>query len=131
LEGVAKPGAICLSEDAYRQVKSRLGFAVTDLGNTQLKNIADPVRLYSLEVGQPAQAKPAPSTTPADQAKSRLGCAPPCGGRKRLVSPRWPQRETGPSRPSVSRRLAAQLCRGRKDLLRMVAAVKHDGSQPA
>jgi class 3 adenylate cyclase len=25
LEGIAKPGAICLSEDAYRQVKGRLG----------------------------------------------------------------------------------------------------------
>ena len=32
LEGVAKPGAICLSEDAYRQVKGRLDLAVADLG---------------------------------------------------------------------------------------------------
>src|SRR5579864_2962435 len=53
LEGVAKPGAICLSEDAYRQVKSRLDLAVRDLGATQLKNIAEPVRVYSLEVGGP------------------------------------------------------------------------------
>ena len=60
LEGIAKPGAICLSEDAYRQVKGRLDLAVTDLGPTQLKNIAEPIRVYSLEVGQPAQAKPAP-----------------------------------------------------------------------
>ena len=60
LEGVAKPGGICLSEDAYRQVKSRLDLAVIDLGPTQLKNIAEPIRVYSLEVGKPAQAKPAP-----------------------------------------------------------------------
>ena len=52
LEGIAKPGAICLSEDAYRQVKARLDLAVSDLGPTQLKNIAEPVRVYSLEVGQ-------------------------------------------------------------------------------
>jgi adenylate cyclase len=58
LEGIAKPGAICLSEDAYRQVKGRLDLAVTDLGPTQLKNIAEPVRVYSLEVGQPAGTKP-------------------------------------------------------------------------
>jgi class 3 adenylate cyclase len=32
LEGIAKPGTICLSEDAYRQVKSRLDLAVSDLG---------------------------------------------------------------------------------------------------
>jgi adenylate cyclase len=65
LEGIAKPGAICLSEDAYRQVKARLDLAVSDLGPTQLKNIAEPVRVYSLEVGVPAQAKPAPQVQPA------------------------------------------------------------------
>src|SRR6201981_2696354 len=62
LEGVAAPGAICLSEDAYRQVKGRLDLAVTDLGQTQLKNIAEPVRAYSLQVGVPAQTKPAAPT---------------------------------------------------------------------
>ena len=44
-------------EDAYRQVKRRLDLAVTDLGQTQLKNIADPIRVYSLEVGKPAQER--------------------------------------------------------------------------
>ena len=61
LEGIAAPGAICLSEDAYRQVKSRLDLAVNDLGPTQLKNIAEPVRVYSLEVGRLARAKRAES----------------------------------------------------------------------
>jgi adenylate cyclase len=53
LEGVAQPGSICLSEDAYRQVRSRLDLKVSDLGATALKNIAEPVRLYSLQVGLP------------------------------------------------------------------------------
>src|ERR1700739_3290561 len=48
LEGVAKPGAICLSEDAYRQVKAKLDLKFHDLGKTQLKNIAEPMRVYSL-----------------------------------------------------------------------------------
>ena len=68
LEGVAKPGAICLSEQAYWLVKGRLDLKVVDLGATQLKNIAEPIRVYSLEVGQQqaqavdlqAQAAPAP-----------------------------------------------------------------------
>src|SRR5271155_3147751 len=60
LEGIAKAGAICLSEDAYRQVKQRLDLKVTDLGATQLKNIAEPVHVYSLEVGVPAQPRPTP-----------------------------------------------------------------------
>src|SRR5262249_54386613 len=51
LEGVAEPGAICLSEQAYWQVKARLDVKVTDLGATQLKKIAEPVRIYALQIG--------------------------------------------------------------------------------
>ncbi len=58
LESIAKPGAICLSEQAYWQVKGRLNLAVRDLGPTKLKNIAEPIRVYSLDVGNPTQAKP-------------------------------------------------------------------------
>ncbi len=72
LQGVAKPGGICLSEDSYRQVKGRLDLAVTDLGPTQLRNIAEPIRVYSLEVGVPAQAKPAPAPAPEKSAPPRL-----------------------------------------------------------
>src|SRR5271166_1394083 len=68
LEGIAKPGAICLSEDAYRQVRGRLDLAVTDLGPTQLKNIAEPIRVYSLDVG----AKPAPAPASEKSAPPRL-----------------------------------------------------------
>jgi adenylate cyclase len=62
LESVAKPGAICLSGDAYRQVKQRLDLKVSDLGLTQLKNIIEPVHVFSLEVGQPKLAKSAAVT---------------------------------------------------------------------
>ena len=72
MEGIAEPGAICLSEDAYRQVKARLDLAVTDLGPTQLKNIAEPIRVYSLQVGKPAQAKPAPAPASEKSAPPRL-----------------------------------------------------------
>jgi adenylate cyclase len=67
LEGIAKPGAICLSEQAYWQVKGRLDLAVSDLGPTQLKNIAEPIRVYSLQVGIPAQAKPAIEAKPPEK----------------------------------------------------------------
>jgi TolB-like protein/class 3 adenylate cyclase len=72
LEGVAMPGAICLSEDAYRQVKGRLDLAVSDLGPTRLKNIAEPMRIYSLEVGRPAPAKPAEPSAPEKPSAPRL-----------------------------------------------------------
>jgi TolB-like protein/class 3 adenylate cyclase len=64
LEGIAKPGAICLSEDAYRQVKARLDLVVGDLGEQSLKNIAEPVRAYSLEVGKPVQVELAVASAP-------------------------------------------------------------------
>ena len=76
LEGVSAPGAICLSEDAYRQVKARLDLAVTDLGPTQLKNIAEPVRAYSLEVGKLAQAKPAAGTARNTNDKPSIAVLP-------------------------------------------------------
>ena len=63
LEGIAAPGAICLSEDAYRQVKGRLDLAVSDLGHKELKNIAEPIRVYSLDVGQPTRANPISALT--------------------------------------------------------------------
>jgi adenylate cyclase len=58
LEGIAVPGAICLSEDVYRQVRGRLALAVTDLGLIHLKNITEPIRVYSLQIGDSAQTKP-------------------------------------------------------------------------
>jgi adenylate cyclase len=69
LEGIAAPGAICLSEDAYRQVRARLDLEVSDLGATPLKNIAEPVRVYSLQVGLPAQAKRAAIVQQAKEEK--------------------------------------------------------------
>jgi adenylate cyclase len=62
LEGAAESGGIALSEDAYRQVKGRLHVPVRDLGPIQLKNIAEPIRVYALDVGKLAQ--PPPFVTP-------------------------------------------------------------------
>src|SRR5271163_4965018 len=84
LEGIAEPGAICLSEDAYRQVSGRLDMHVTDLGPTELKNIERPIRVYSLQVGVPAQAKPATEAKPPES-KKRSSLAPLALGFAALV----------------------------------------------
>ena len=57
LEGIAKPGGICLSEDAFRQVKARLSVAVSDLGATQLRTLlirSEFIRLRSASLPKPA-----------------------------------------------------------------------------
>jgi adenylate cyclase len=72
LEGISKPGAICLSEDAYRQVSGRLDMEVADLGLSKLKNIEKPIRAYSLEVGDSAKAKPTKTVAPTRRLTAAL-----------------------------------------------------------
>ena len=48
LEGVCEPGGLCLSEDAWRQVRDKITAPFADLGEKALKNIARPVRVYAL-----------------------------------------------------------------------------------
>jgi adenylate cyclase len=48
LEGICAPSGVCLSEDAYRQVRDKLKEEFVDLGERELKNIQRPVRVYAL-----------------------------------------------------------------------------------
>src|ERR1700751_382563 len=48
LAGIAEPGGICLSEDAWRQVRNKIAEPFIELGDQALKNIAHPVRVYAI-----------------------------------------------------------------------------------
>src|SRR5208283_644284 len=48
LEGVAEPGRVCLSGAAYEHVRERVEADFVDLGETNLKNIARPTRIYGM-----------------------------------------------------------------------------------
>jgi TolB-like protein len=50
VEPLAGPGAICLSDNAYQQMKGKLTLDVNDMGEQQLKNIAQPVRVYGVRL---------------------------------------------------------------------------------
>ena len=58
LEGLAEPGGICISGTVYDVAHSRLDLGLDDLGEQEVKNIPDPVRVYrvSIEAGAPATA---------------------------------------------------------------------------
>ena len=63
IEGVAKPGGISISEDAWRQVQGKVAANFIDSGEHSLKNIARPVRVYRVELVKPrcpAASRPAP-----------------------------------------------------------------------
>ena len=60
LESIAQPGGICISDDAYRQVRGKVNVNFQDSGEQELKNIARPVRVYQLRPeAATAAAKPA------------------------------------------------------------------------
>ena len=59
LEALAEPGGLCLSEDAQRQVRGKLDLALQDLGEQQLKNINQPIRVYRLAGGDGTAPSPA------------------------------------------------------------------------
>ncbi|MFL6820530.1 MAG: AAA family ATPase [Bradyrhizobium sp.] len=62
LEGIAEPGGICISDDARRQVRAKIGVDYADMGSQFLKNIADPIRVWRVRANGLAAA---PSYRPA------------------------------------------------------------------
>jgi adenylate cyclase len=78
LEGIADPGGICLSDDAYRQVRDKVKEHFSDLGEKTLKNIARPARVYSVERapdGAGSAPLPAPAA-PVEPAHSSIAVLP-------------------------------------------------------
>ena len=58
LEGLAKPGGICISDDAHRQVRGKFDVTFEDAGERQLKNIARPVRVFQIALHGAQLTKP-------------------------------------------------------------------------
>jgi len=50
LEGIAEPGGVCMSDDAYRQVRGKVEIDCDDMGPQSLKNIAEPMRAWRLRM---------------------------------------------------------------------------------
>jgi len=59
IEGVAEPGGISISEDTWRQVQGKIAADFIDAGEQSLKNIARPVRVYRVEIGDGSGTRPA------------------------------------------------------------------------
>jgi adenylate cyclase len=59
VENECEPDGVCLSDDAFRQVRGKTSFTFDDLGEKSLKNIDRPVRLYSVHsAASPSSMKP-------------------------------------------------------------------------
>ena len=73
LEGIAEAGGVCMSDDAYRQIRGKVEIACDDLGPQTLKNIAEPMRAWRVRLG--GQGVKAPSGSPAGQAPDKPSIA--------------------------------------------------------
>src|SRR5215475_13586712 len=66
LEGIAEAGGICFSRAAYEQVNGKIDISFEDSGEQQLKNIAQPVRVYRAKfAGAAAEARPVSAEKPS------------------------------------------------------------------
>ncbi len=69
LEGIAEPGGVCISDDAYRQVRGKVEIACDDIGPQPLKNIAEPMRAWRVRLtGQTPSAVQSGSAVSQSQA---------------------------------------------------------------
>lgn len=68
LEGIAEPGGVCISDDTYRQVRGKVEIGWDDLGPQTLKNIAESMRAWRVQLGGQGAAKPQP-VSPAGRAQ--------------------------------------------------------------
>jgi TolB-like protein/class 3 adenylate cyclase/Flp pilus assembly protein TadD len=62
LEGIAEPGGVCMSDDAYRQVRGKVEIACYDMGPQYLKNIAEPMRAWRVQLGSQIASKAQPGS---------------------------------------------------------------------
>jgi adenylate cyclase len=46
LESLAEPGSICVARNVVNQVKNKIGVGFEDLGEHQVKNIAEPIKVF-------------------------------------------------------------------------------------
>ena len=51
IEGIAEPGGICISRNTYDHVKDKLDLGFDYLGEHEVKNIEEPVRVYKVLMG--------------------------------------------------------------------------------
>ena len=91
LEALAQPGGVLVSNTVHDQVRGKLPYTFEDLGERQVKNIAQPVRIYQLHIpGIPSKAVPA------------LGRRPTLTARRRWIVGAWRRFSSGREEPGGS-----------------------------
>jgi class 3 adenylate cyclase len=130
LEGISAPGGICLSEDAWRQVRDKISEPFADLGERELKNIVHPMRVYALGRASDPTA-PSARTVPGAvagvlQSVARLTDAYAEGAAAEAAPPRDRRRRTVEILRNVERIVEAETQRARRYRQRGTASTDED-----
>ena len=64
LEGIAEPGGVCVSDDAHRQIRGKVDHSFDDIGEQNLKNIAEPMRAWRVRLTGETVAAARPTASP-------------------------------------------------------------------
>ena len=84
IEPLAEPGGICVTDKVYDNLKNQRGMRITPLGEKELKNVEESLKIYSIEAasaeesGKTAEAGSPDATGAVSQEKSKTD-------RKKLV----------------------------------------------
>src|SRR5262245_33449031 len=76
LESIAETGCVCISGEAFAHVHRRLQLRFVDIGEHQLKNITNPVRVYRIDAAQHFRGAPQTRATLALPDKPSLAVLP-------------------------------------------------------
>ncbi|MGY3547103.1 adenylate/guanylate cyclase domain-containing protein [Bradyrhizobium sp. USDA 4469] len=68
LEGIAEPGGVWISDDAHRHIRGKVDIVVDDMGPQALKNIAEPMRVWSCQINANASSA-APTRSSVEMAQ--------------------------------------------------------------
>ena len=83
LEGLARPGGICVSRVVRDQVRDKLGFGFEDMGPQRVKNIARPIHVFRVPLDAPATDAAPAVVVPkpgVPQPRTRFGLPAAIGG---------------------------------------------------
>jgi TolB-like protein/class 3 adenylate cyclase/Flp pilus assembly protein TadD len=69
VENVCEPGGVCVSGNAFEQIRGKINFTFDDLGEKKLKNIERPVRLYAVRDVPSIAPRTTTTISPSDNSR--------------------------------------------------------------
>ena len=90
LEALAEPGGICISSKVFEEVRNKLEVGFEDLGEQEVKNITEPVRVYRVKLDGDGPRPESSASDPSRMQQEIRFCTTLRWSPHRLLH-RWPR----------------------------------------